>query len=299
MSAPPPTPELKPVPISELTISHLQNAIVMSVSPQMQEQFSSYLAAQHEIQSCTMQHKNKPRGAFIVLEGLDRAGKTTQCAMLVNALNRQGTSNEDSPPRIAVNLRFPDRTTAIGTMIDAYLKQTKEIDDRAIHLLFSANRWEAAHTIRTLLAEGTHVICDRYAYSGIAFSRSKLADPPVDGQDPHLLSMEWCCQPDRGLPAPDLVCFLDLSAESAAARGQFGAERYERKDIQLRVRAVFDELRAQSVVSSSSSAPFGAGVPWKTIDCNQVMDAVHADLLAATNAAIARVTAAHTPLQSL
>jgi dTMP kinase len=246
----------------------------------------------------SLEHKNKPRGAFIVLEGLDRAGKTTQCAMLVNALNKQGISS-DSAPRIAVNLRFPDRTTAIGTMIDAYLKQTKEIDDRAIHLLFSANRWEAAHTIRTLLAEGTHVICDRYAYSGIAFSRSKLVDQPVDGQDPHLLSMEWCCQPDRGLPAPDLVCFLDLSAETAAARGQFGAERYERKDIQLRVRAVFDELRAQSVTSSSSSAPFGASVPWKTIDCNQVMDAVHADLLAATNAAIARVTTEHTPLRSL
>jgi thymidylate kinase len=37
-----------------------------------------------------------------------------------------------------------DRTTEIGKMIDAYLKNTAEMDDRAIHLLFSANRWECA-----------------------------------------------------------------------------------------------------------------------------------------------------------
>jgi hypothetical protein len=36
-----------------------------------------------------------------------------------------------------------DRTTAIGTMIDSYLSNNSEVDDKAIHLLFSANRWEA------------------------------------------------------------------------------------------------------------------------------------------------------------
>jgi dTMP kinase len=36
----------------------------------------------------------------------------------------------------------PDRTTAIGQMIDAYLRSAADLDDRAIHLLFSANRWE-------------------------------------------------------------------------------------------------------------------------------------------------------------
>lgn len=43
-----------------------------------------------------------------------------------------------------LNLNFTDRTTAIGQMIDAYLRSTSELDDHAIHLLFSANRWELA-----------------------------------------------------------------------------------------------------------------------------------------------------------
>jgi dTMP kinase len=37
-----------------------------------------------------------------------------------------------------------DRTTAIGKMLDAYLRSQAEMDDRAVHLLFSANRWEIA-----------------------------------------------------------------------------------------------------------------------------------------------------------
>lgn len=38
--------------------------------------------------------------------------------------------------------RFPDRTTATGLMIDSYLQSKTELDDAAVHLLFSANRWE-------------------------------------------------------------------------------------------------------------------------------------------------------------
>lgn len=37
-----------------------------------------------------------------------------------------------------------DRTTPIGQMIDGYLKSHVDMSDHAIHLLFSANRWEAA-----------------------------------------------------------------------------------------------------------------------------------------------------------
>ena len=60
-------------------------------------------------------------------------------------------------------MRFPDRTTAIGQMINSYLQSSTEMDDRAIHLLFSANRWEAKANIEATLAAGTSIVCDRYA----------------------------------------------------------------------------------------------------------------------------------------
>lgn len=43
--------------------------------------------------------------------------------------------------------RFPDRTTQIGQMINSYLKGETETDDAAMHLLFSANRWEKRYPL--------------------------------------------------------------------------------------------------------------------------------------------------------
>lgn len=116
----------------------------------------------------------------------------------------------------AISMRFPDRTTPIGTIINEYLQNVNELDDRAIHLLFSSNRWEAAKTIESTLKAGTSIVCDRYAYSGVAFSAAK-----VDANNDAILDLEWCKHPDRGLPAPDCVLFLDLTAEQAEARGGY------------------------------------------------------------------------------
>jgi dTMP kinase len=76
----------------------------------------------------------KPRGAFIVVEGLDKAGKSTQCEALVKNLQQ-----DDIPVK---HIRVPDRTTPVGKIINSYLKGEIQMDDHAIHLLFTANRWE-------------------------------------------------------------------------------------------------------------------------------------------------------------
>ena len=181
----------------------------------------------------------KPRGAFVLLEGVDRCGKTTQCKSLLERLLSAGIA--------ATLMRFPDRTTSTGMIINDYLTQssTNTLDDHAIHLLFSANRWESASTIVEHLRNGTTVVCDRYVYSGVAFSASKIkASPSIpitvpsdemngetaetkamatndDKQYEPLLDMEWCKAPDRGLPAPDCVLFLDVSPNVAEQRGGY------------------------------------------------------------------------------
>lgn len=149
---------------------------------------------------------SSPRGAFVLLEGVDRCGKTTQCKMLLQRLLAAGIA--------ATSMRFPDRSTSSGQIIDQYLRQKSEMDDRAIHLLFSANRWESSGTLVDHLRRGTTVICDRYAYSGVAFSAAK-----VNEKKKPLLSLDWCKAPDIGLPAPDMVVFLGLTSEQARERG--------------------------------------------------------------------------------
>ncbi|PNY20554.1 Thymidylate kinase [Tolypocladium capitatum] len=165
------------------------------------------------------------RGAFIVLEGLDRSGKTTQVKLL-----EQRFVEEGRPVKV---MRFPNRTTPTGQIIDAYLKSHIEIENHVIHLLFSANRWEAANQIHSLLAAGTIIICDRFYHSGIIYSAAK--------QHPSL-SLSWARAPDRGLPRPDMVLFLDLDEARAEARGGWGDELYEEAGMQRTVRKLFREM---------------------------------------------------------
>ncbi|KAF7294229.1 Thymidylate kinase [Mycena chlorophos] len=187
------------------------------------------------------------RGTFIVIEGLDRSGKTTQVSTLQTWLESSGT-----PVKL---FKFPDRTTAIGQMIDSYLRSQSELDDRAIHLLFTANRWELATSIERLLEQGTTIVCDRYAFSGVAFSAAKG------------LPLEWCRSPDAGLPAPDLTIFFDISPETARERGGYGEERYEKEELQKRVRGLFGVLGAE----------FESG-KWVTVDAGRSREEVAEDV---------------------
>ncbi|CAI8604146.1 unnamed protein product [Vicia faba] len=85
--------------------------------------------------SCSTEGNNMAtRGALVVLEGLDRSGKSSQCSRLVSYLEGQGLSAE--------LWRFPDRTTDVGQMIFAYLTNASQLDDHTIHLPFSANHIE-------------------------------------------------------------------------------------------------------------------------------------------------------------
>ncbi|KAG9229832.1 thymidylate kinase-domain-containing protein [Amylocarpus encephaloides] len=173
------------------------------------------------------------RGAFIVMEGMDRAGKTTQVGKLRHTLEEQGHKVK--------TIRFPDRTTPMGTMIDGYLQSKTEMADHAIHLLFSANRWEKAAWIKEQISQGYMILCDRYYYSGMVYSAAK--------KNP-ALSLEWARTPDVGLPRPDRVIFLDLNAAEAEKRGGYGEEKYEKREMQENARELFLGLAGRGEESS-------------------------------------------------
>jgi dTMP kinase len=119
-------------------------------------------------------------------------------------------------------------------MINSYLSGQSQQEDHVIHLLFSANRWESAKEIEEHINAGTTVVIDRYSYSGCVYSAAK----EVKNMD-----LAWCRQPEVGLPRPDVCLFLDIPAEEAANRGGFGTERYEKQDLQDRVRELYERMR--------------------------------------------------------
>lgn len=67
-------------------------------------------------------------------------------------------------------------------MINGYLTGNAQQDDHSIHLLFSANRWEAIQEILKDIGSGVTIIIDRYSFSGAVYSAAK------DNPD---LSLQW------------------------------------------------------------------------------------------------------------
>lgn len=168
------------------------------------------------------------RGRLILIEGLDRLGKSTQAEILASKLNGH-------------LVKFPDRLTKIGHLLNQYLTDPEfELPDESAHLLFSANRWEVAPEIRSRLAAGQHVILDRYVYSGVAYSLAKDS----------LNNADWLFAPDRGLPKPDITLFLLLSLQEISERKGWGEERYEKEAFQKKVKLCFlDILRPEDDAS--------------------------------------------------
>nr|XP_014595905.2 thymidylate kinase isoform X2 [Equus caballus] len=148
-----------------------------------------------------------------------------------------------------------ERSTDIGKLLSSYLEKKNEMENHSVHLLFSANRWEQVPLIKEKLSQGVTLIVDRYAFSGVAYTSAK-AD----------FSLDWCKQPDVGLPKPDLVVFLQLQLAEAAMRGEFGRERYENRTFQESVSQRFHQLMGDTTLN------------WKMVDASQSIEDVHKEI---------------------
>lgn len=164
-------------------------------------------------------------GRFIALEGGEGCGKSTQAALLADALG-------------AVLTREPGGTALGARVRDLVLDPaTGEVDPRAEALLMAADRAQhVATVVRPALAAGHHVVSDRYAGSTYAYQGY--------GRGLTLDELErlttWA---SRGL-WPDLTILIDLSVEAAAARLGEDLDRFEQADdgFHRRVRDGFRDL---------------------------------------------------------
>jgi dTMP kinase len=202
---------------------------------------------------------------FIVLEGLDRSGKTTQRALLVEHLLSLGVGVAEGD-----FVKVPNRSTQTGVLLDRYLRSLDQpLPDEAVHLLFSANRWEDTRRLQGALREGLAVVLDRYIFSGVAYSHAKhLLDPSST------LTWDWCCASDRGLPLPDLVLYLDVSPGLQVSRGGFGEERYEQAEFQAAVREAFSK--------------WDLGDRWQVINADGTVEEVHESIVRAVGRVMSR-----------
>lgn len=142
---------------------------------------------------------------FIVLEGLDGAGKSTQIKQLRQLLASRGIESE--------YVHFPRFDSPVfGELIARFLRgelgSVESVDPYIVALLFAGDRADMAPQIRAWQAEGKVVIVDRYVYSNIGYQCAKLAT-----EEQRAKLKQWILDTEYGyynIPRPDLSLFLDV-----------------------------------------------------------------------------------------
>jgi dTMP kinase len=145
------------------------------------------------------------RYQFMVIEGLDGSGKSTQIERLLAYLGKEGIRYE--------YLHFPRTEDGYyGDLIARFLRgelgPLESVHPYLVALIYAGNRHDARDLIESWLAEGITVVADRYVVSNMAFQCAKL-DSPQERET----FRDWIQNFEYGyhkIPRPDVNIFLDV-----------------------------------------------------------------------------------------
>jgi dTMP kinase len=211
------------------------------------------------------------RGTFIVLEGIDGAGTTTQLNALREHFQKIGRKAffthepSDGPVGMLIRLALQGRLAggrfALHDPADAAQPASADFDRTALALLFAADRADHVATqVKPNLDAGRIVVCDRYLLSTLAYQ----------GQS---CDHDWLLEINRNAVTPDLTFFLDVPPSDAEARmraTRWKKDMFETQDEQGAIReAYLDYIKMQ--------IPQVGRV--ETIDSSRPADEVFADLV--------------------
>ena len=171
---------------------------------------------------------------FITLEGIDRSGKTTQAAMLAEALGPE-----------TLLIREPGGTEMAEKVRSLLKDPALEMGDVAELLLFSAARADLVErVIEPARADGRDVVCDRFVDSTAAY-QGAARGIGVDVVEDLMALVVGSCM-------PDVTVLLRVNADAAHARGQQrlaageedGSDRFESEGVEFQraVADAYDEL---------------------------------------------------------
>jgi dTMP kinase len=183
------------------------------------------------------------KGKIIVIEGIDKAGKTTQAKLLQKKLRK------------CVKFDFPDYSTPAGKEIEKFLDGKRNYSDEVKMILLSANRWEKKAEIEKVIGKGSTIIMNRYYQSNLVYGMSKG------------LKLDWLLALDKGLPRADLVVVIDIKTNTLVTRSKNSIVDTFEKDVEL-IRKVKKNYR---ILANKFN--------WRIIDGEKSVDDVHNQVL--------------------
>ncbi len=162
---------------------------------------------------------NKYSGRFIVFEGLDGSGQSTQVKLLAEFLEKRGYK--------VLKTKEPTKDSKFGKKIRKILDKEKRISPKKLQKLFSKDRaWHLKKIIIPALKERKIVISDRYFFSSFSYGIT-------DG-----VGLKELITLNKKFLLPDLVFFLDVSPEICVQRIERRGEEktlFEEKEILKKV----------------------------------------------------------------
>lgn len=167
---------------------------------------------------------HKYPGKFIVFEGIDGSGKSTQVDLLLKFLRENDKK---------VHCTAEPTQYFIGGLIKSWIANDWRSSPACLQLLFAADR---AHHLEKeiipLLKKGITVICDRYLFSSLAYGNLDL-------------DFDWLLKINEKFILPDITFFLDVSPELCLERmrkERFSIELFEKEEKLKKVRTNFLKL---------------------------------------------------------
>ena len=175
------------------------------------------------------------KGRFIVFEGIDGSGKSTQIKSISKQLETQG---------LKIYTTFEPTDGPVGSLIRQMLLGEIATDQRTIASLFAADRTDhltnQKNGIKQKVDQGGIVLCDRYYFSSYAYHAQYI-------------DMEWVIHANSlnaEILKPDLTIFIDADPEICFKRIKLSRtdfEMYEQIDVMKNVRInyfkAFDRLK--------------------------------------------------------
>lgn len=162
---------------------------------------------------------------FIVFEGLDGSGSSTQAALLAANLQQMG--------KAVVQTKEPT-TGTIGKLVREYLQHKHDTSPLALQLLFASDREDHLHQlVRPSLQTGEIVISDRYLYSSIAFGSHSDKE------------FEWLSELYEDFLTPDIIFLLKVPPAECIKRIEGrGSEKelFEKEETLTRVWKNYEKL---------------------------------------------------------
>jgi len=181
--------------------------------------------------------EERSQGRFLVFEGIDGSGKTTQSGRLHQRLKARGKKSVHT---------FEPSDGPIGRLIRQMLSGELPVDQRTIASLFAADRTDhlmnPENGVRQQVDQGNIVVCDRYYFSSYAYHAQYI-------------DMDWVILANRlnsEILRPDVTLFIDVDPDVCIERIRSSRDTldiYEKIDIMKQVRAnyftAFERLEGQ------------------------------------------------------